>query len=130
MKTFESSTEYQPVIGFEIHVQLATKSSISWADQNEDGTVGLIELSGNSGLAAMPAKNFSRWAVGADLELLLRTALGWSMLYGELVGASNLDRGLFIADPVNAHTDIRELSYYIAFTQEITPYGIAGFRYD
>jgi hypothetical protein len=62
--------------------------------------------------------------------VLLKTGAGWSMLYGELVAASNLDRGLFIADPVNAHTDLRELSWYVAFTQEITAYGIAGFRFD
>jgi hypothetical protein len=110
----------------------ATKNSIQWNDTNPaDGKIsGSAELGGVLGHVAVPSKTFDRWAVGADLEVLFKTKLGWSMLYGEAVAASNLDRGLFIADPTITQYDVRELAYYVAFTQEITPYGVVGFRYD
>lgn len=110
----------------------ATKNSIQWVDTSGNKKVDPNgnELNGLPASGATVSKNFDRWAVGADLEVLLHTALGWSMLYGEVVAASNLDRGLFIADPVLTGRDVRELGYYIAFTQEITPYGLVGFRYD
>jgi hypothetical protein len=53
------------------------------------------------------------------------------MLYGEFVAATNLDRGLFQADPIAlGGIDTRELGFYVAFTQEVTPYGVVGFRFD
>jgi hypothetical protein len=86
---------------------------------------------GQPSQAAAISKNFDRWGVGADLEFLLKTSLGWSMLYGEVTLAQNLDRGLFVANPNDVGgSDLRELGYYVAFTQEITPYGVVGFRYD
>lgn len=108
----------------------ATKTGVMFRDLNENGSVDAGELFGTPATQAVPAKNFSRWAVGADLQALLRTKLGWSMLYGELVLASNLDRGLMIADPVISGSDLRELGYYVAFTQELSRYAAVGFRYD
>jgi hypothetical protein len=108
----------------------ATKTGVMFRDLNENGGVDAGELFGTPATQAVPAKNFGRWGVGADLECLLRTKLGWSMLYAEIVLASNLDRGLVIADPVLAGSDVRELGYYIAFTQEITRFAAFGFRYD
>lgn len=109
-----------------------TKNSLGWKDMNENGRVdNLIEVVGAPAMVGTPAQNFSRWGVGADLELLLHTRLGWTMLYGELVAASNLDRGLVVADPVlNKGSALRELGYYIALTQEVMRYGLVGFRYD
>jgi hypothetical protein len=109
----------------------ATKNTINWVDGNGNAQVEPSnELTGEQGKAATVSKNFDRWAIGADLELLLHTGLGWSMLYGEVVAASNLDRGLLISDPIATGFDLRQLGYYVAFTQEITPYGLVGFRYD
>jgi hypothetical protein len=108
----------------------ATKNKIDWKDLNENNTYDDGELSVTPGDVAKPGKSFARWAVGADLELLLRTGLGMSMLYGELVIASDMDRGLFLADPVQTGDKQRELSYYLAFTQQLTRYGVVGFRYE
>jgi hypothetical protein len=108
----------------------AVKNTVNWRDLNENGSVDNGELMGSPAAAAVPAKNFSRWGVGADLQALLHTSLGWSMLYGEVVVASNLDRGLLIADPVLSGSDVRELGYYVAFTQELTQYATLGFRFD
>ncbi len=108
----------------------ATKDMLQFRDANQNGMVEANDVQGLQAQAAVRSQNFSRWALGADLELLFRTKLGWSMLHGELVAASNLDRGLFIADPVFNGSTLRELSYYVAFTQEVTEYGVVGFRYD
>ena len=62
--------------------------------------IDLGEVVAVSGAAATPSANFRRWAVGADLRLALRTPLGLTRLSGEVMLASNLDRGLFVADPV------------------------------
>ena len=109
----------------------ATKSTITWQDLNHDGVVQPNELVGNPASAATPSMNFARWAIGADAQLTAETPIGKSMLYGEIVIAENLDRGLFIADPIaTGSQNIRELNYYIAFIQEVTPYGLVGFRTD
>ena len=108
----------------------ATKNSVQWRDANENSLIDPGEITASPGAAATPSQSFPRWAFGADLRLRARTSLGWSSLYGEVTLASNLDRGLFVADPIATSVDVRELGYYAAFVQEITPYGIAGLRFD
>jgi Skp family chaperone for outer membrane proteins len=108
----------------------ATKATLEWDDRNADGQLALTEIVQVAGRAALPSSTFERWAVAGDLELDVRTKLGWTRLYGELTLASNLDRGLFVADPTLAGSDIRELSWYAAFTQDLTEHGFVGLRYD
>jgi hypothetical protein len=108
----------------------ATKAQVSWSDLNGNGSVDAGELVGSPARAALPSENFERWAVGGDLQLAVQTALGTSSLFGEVIVAENLDRGYFPADPVSAGHDLREFGYFVAFTQEVTPYAVVGFRYD
>jgi hypothetical protein len=108
----------------------ATKNGLTWTDTNENGSIDLGEVTPVPGAAATPSVSFDRWGVAGDLELWIPTAIGRSMIYGEATMASNLDRGFYPADPVITGVDIRELAYYGAFVQEVTPYGLAGFRVD
>ncbi|MET0386776.1 MAG: hypothetical protein ABW321_12495 [Polyangiales bacterium] len=108
----------------------ATKNTLQWNDINEDGLKTDAEVSGVPGVAAEPSRNFDRWAVGLDARIAVRSPIGWSRLSGELALAQNLDRSLFVADPIASSLDARELGYFVSFTQEITPYIVVGFRTD
>ena len=108
----------------------AGKGEFRWTDDNQDNTVQDSELRPLGALSSEASESFDRWAVGLDALVALRTKLGVSQLYGELTLAHNLDRGLFIADPVVTNGDSRELGYYVALTQDITPYALVGFRID
>lgn len=106
-----------------------TKSSVTWRDANDNGVVDPNELIGVAAQAETPSKSFDRFAVGADLQLYLKTPLGETMLYGEMVTAKNLDRGFFVADPIAPPgVELREFGWYVGIVQPITEYGVIGFR--
>jgi hypothetical protein len=108
----------------------ATKERAEWRDANEDGIVQTVELTAVPALAALPSANFERWVLGADLQTSYRTSLGLTKVYGELMLAQNMDRGLYVSDPVATGIDARAIGLYAALVQEITPYGVVGFRLD
>ena len=56
--------------------------------------------------------------------------LGALVLAAELTWASNLDRGLVPADPVVSARDLRQLGYYVGFSQQLTRHAQVGVRYD
>ena len=108
-----------------------TKDTLVWRDVNEDGVVQPTEIQVIPGTAATPSQNYHRFALGADARV--RVAIpraGELVLRGEIVRAANLDRGLFVADPVSAGRDLREIGWTAGATQEITRYAIVGVRYD
>jgi hypothetical protein len=106
----------------------ATKGGIQWSDQNENGLFDPGEVATTFPTAQEPSKNYDRWAFGLDLGFRLRTSLGESHLWGEVIAASNYDRGFLASDPVAAGAAVRQLGGYAAFTQDVTKYGIVGFR--
>jgi hypothetical protein len=108
----------------------ATKPTIQWHDLNDDGVIQSYEITPVAAQAATPSQNFDRWAAGLDLRASYRTPLGVTKVYGELVLGSNMDRAMFIADPIVTGLDQRELGYYVGIVQDILGYGVVGFRYD
>ncbi|MBX3213109.1 MAG: hypothetical protein KF850_13830 [Labilithrix sp.] len=106
----------------------ATKASVTWIDDNNNGFAEPHELQGVTGSAAVPSQTFRRWALGLDLGASKRTALGVSRLSGEVAVASNLDRALLVSDPILSGADVRQLVLSVAAVQQITDYGLVGFR--
>jgi hypothetical protein len=112
--------------------QPATKDVIQWQDANADGVVDtLTELQIIPGSPATPSSSFKRFAVGADLRATVTLpVLGDLHLRAEVVRGTNLDRGLFVSDPVVATRDLRQLGWYVGAAQEITRWAFVGVRYD
>jgi hypothetical protein len=109
----------------------ATKNVLVWNDQNEDGIVQLPEIQIIPGRAATPSRNFSRFAVGADSHLdFVVPRLGHSAVFGEVVWAANLDRGLLPADPIATGRDLREFGWVVGVCQEFISRAALGVRYD
>jgi hypothetical protein len=107
------------------------KSGLAWNDTNGNGQIDAGEVVAVPGVVASPSQNFDRWAYGLDLGVYVRTPIGETHVYGELIAASNYDRGFRPSDPFGAeHIDTRQFGGYAAVTQEVTRYGFAGFRYS
>ncbi|HET9958167.1 MAG TPA: hypothetical protein VFQ61_26910 [Polyangiaceae bacterium] len=110
--------------------QVGTKGGVTWRDDNENGAVDAGELIGVPASAPEPSKNFERFALGLDLRAVLSTPLGSSQLAFEGYLASNQDRALYPADPVQTGVDLRESGFSISFVQDVYRYGLIGLRYS
>jgi hypothetical protein len=108
----------------------ATKSVLQWDDSNADGVINAGELVAVAGRGAIPSETFDHWAVGADFNAEFRSKIGWTRLFAEAVFASNLDRSLYVADPIAQGDDLREINWYVAATQDLTEWSFVGLRYE
>src|SRR5690606_21809703 len=106
----------------------ATKDRVVWIDDNNNGIAEPYEFFGATGSAALPSRNFDRWALGLDLGVLVTSPLGTTRLQSEVAIASNMDRGLFVSDPVLAGRDAQQLVLTLSLVQQVTDYGLVGVR--
>jgi len=95
-----------------------------------DGLVDPGDITVVQATSSTPSSTFDRWAVGGDLRAEVKSPLGQTRLTFEVMLASDMDRSLFLADPVLLGRDLRELGYAVGITQEIFGYGVVGFRFD
>jgi hypothetical protein len=109
----------------------STKPTLVWRDANADGLVDITEIIGVAGQGATGSRTFSRYALGGDLRVVVELPrVGPLTVYGEVTWATNLDRGLYVADPVANGGEVRELGWYLAATQQLTRWCAVGVRYD
>jgi phosphate-selective porin len=120
------------LVGRGFHAGIApTKDEVVVRDLNEDGLVQLTEVTLIPGTPGDASKNFERNSLGADLTFHYEIPhFGMGRVYGELAWAKNVDRGLFIADPIAQGRGVRELGFMAAFRQLITRHVEVGVRYD
>jgi hypothetical protein len=112
--------------------QAASKDLLQWSDINGNGAIDDVsELVPIAGSPATPSSSFKRFAVGADLRVTATLPLlGDLHVRGEIMRGQNIDRGIFVSDPVVATRDQRQLGYYVGVAQEVTRWALVAVRYD
>lgn len=106
----------------------ASKDSLVWVDENNDGVAQATEVRGVAGSAPTSSENYDRDAVGLDLRLTVPTPIGRGEVFAEGFVANNYDRGLLGADPIQTGIDVRQLGASMSLSQEVTQWAYAGFR--
>jgi hypothetical protein len=110
-----------------------TKDDLQWVDENQDGIVQPVELQVVPGTPGAPSVTFERDALGADVSAFWHICrVGPGAGYFEVALASNLDRGLFYADPITGSTnrELRHFGFAIGVVQSIGDHAQVGVRYD
>lgn len=108
-----------------------TKDVLVWRDVDENGLVDITEVQVIAGSAALASETFERFALAG--HAVCDVAVPWAgrfRLFGEVAGGKNLDRGLFVADPIAMSRNLRELAWHVGFRQELSGYAEVGLRYD
>lgn len=108
-----------------------TKDHLAWTDYNNDGMVESNELTVIPGSPGEPSVGFDHSALGVDASVgwcLQWAGAGQAFFEGAI--ATDLDRGLYYADPIENSRPLRELGFQIGATQHLGPHALAGIRYD
>jgi hypothetical protein len=108
-----------------------TKDQIIWVDENGDGIIQPPELQVIPGSPGEPSQKFHHNALGVDAKV--EWCLEWAgdgQAFFEGAIATNLDRGIYYADPIATSRDLRELGFMVGAIQHVTDNAIVGVRYD
>lgn len=108
----------------------AAKPQLQWADRNGDGIFQASEVTGVDAVAARPSSTYRRFAVAFDGRARLKSRLGTTELGAALYIGSNMDRGLYVSDPVLLGRDTRHIGYQLNVIQEFQDWFVVGFRTD
>lgn len=106
------------------------KSQLQWVDSNGDGIFQADELTGVDAVAARPSSTFRRFALALDAQTTLRWRLGATQLGGALYLGNNVDRGVFVSDPVLLGRDTRHVGYMLSVLHELGDWVVVGLRMD
>lgn len=130
-KWMDVDAGFSSIVGRGFHQESgASKSQLQWNDRNGDGIFQADEVSGVDAVAARPASTYHRFGIAFDGTARLKSRIGETELAGALYFGSNLDRGLFVSDPVLLGRDTRHVGYMLSAIQEIGDYFVVGFRTD
>ena len=98
-----------------------TKDHLSWSDDNHDGMVEQNELTGDPRRRRASPRRVSitrRSASTRRFAWCLQWA-GAGKAFAEGIIATNLDRGLYYADPIATNRPLRELGFQIGAVQQL-----------
>jgi hypothetical protein len=110
---------------------LASGSTLQWQDTNGTGAISQTsQLVGVAAQSATSSQTFNHWAIGGDVRTSIRWWPGVARLSAEVILAQNLDRELYVADPVLTRQDQTELGFNVAAVEEVTRWGVVGLRFD
>lgn len=119
------------LVGRGFHQESAgTKPSLQWSDRNGDGILQSGEVIAVDAVAAKPSVTFKRFGFAFDADATVRSRLGETQLRAALYLGSNLDRGLYVSDPVLLGRDARSLGYMLSVLQEVGDWVVVGGRTD
>jgi hypothetical protein len=108
-----------------------TKDQVVWRDDNGDGIVQVSEITIIPGSAGTPSSTFHRFAFGADAHLSWRLPFGLVVGGGEVIWSQNLDRALYVSDPVATGRNQRGTGYSASLVLQELPGNVStGVRYD
>jgi hypothetical protein len=108
-----------------------TKDQLVWRDDNGDGIVQASEIQVIPGTTGEPSSTFRRFAAGADAHLSWKLPFALLVAGGEFIWSQNLDRALFVSDPVAQSRNQRGTGYSASAVLQELPWNFAaGLRYD